>query len=37
MNKHKQTNESTIEELQARNAELKKQNEALQAKIKWLE
>lgn len=37
MNKHKQTNESTIEELQARNAELEKQNEALQAKIKWLE
>jgi len=37
MNKHKQTHESTIEELQARNAELKKQNEALQAKIKWLE
>lgn len=27
----------TIEELAAKNAELEKQNEALQAKLKWLE
>ncbi|MGG0720559.1 IS66 family transposase, partial [Robertmurraya massiliosenegalensis] len=30
-------NSSTIEELTARNAELEKQNEVLQAKINWLE
>lgn len=30
-------NSSTIEELTARNEELKKQNEVLQAKINWLE
>jgi transposase len=37
MEKIETANTSTIEELEVRNMDLEKQNEALQAKIKWLE
>ena len=37
MEKLAAVSQSTIEELEARNTELEKQNEALQAKLKWFE
>ncbi|WP_341300891.1 IS66 family transposase [Lysinibacillus sp. FSL H8-0500] len=37
MDKNEVVNSPTIEELTAKNAELEKQNEVLQAKLKWLE
>jgi len=37
MEKNAQVNSSTIEEPAAKNAELEKQNEVLQAKLKWFE
>jgi transposase len=37
MEKLAAVSQSTIEELETRNTELEKQNEALQAKLKWFE